>query len=40
MIVETKAALESNAMEVYTELLSHESMAIRAKAARDIMDLR
>ena len=33
-------ALIAGAMEVFTELLLHNSPIIRAKAARDIMDLR
>lgn len=40
MFEETQSALDSDAMEVFTELLSHQSSSIRAKAARDIMDLR
>jgi len=39
MRVDTSAALESEGMEVYTNLLKHESPSIRGKAARDIMDL-
>ncbi|KAL3841941.1 hypothetical protein ACJMK2_020018 [Sinanodonta woodiana] len=37
--VDTDKALKSGAMEVFTELLQHSSPVIRAKAARDIMDL-
>lgn len=40
MKVDTAAALANQAMEVFTNLLSHESSVIRHKAARDIMDLR
>ena len=40
MTIETQSALESEAMESFTKLLSHKSETIRAKAARDIMDLR
>jgi hypothetical protein len=32
--------LSSEGMQVFTELLKHESPVIRAKAARDVMDLR
>ncbi|XP_070532781.1 radial spoke head 14 homolog [Ptychodera flava] len=39
MRVEQMQALQSGAMEVFTNLLKHESNVIRAKAARDIMDL-
>ncbi|XP_077986601.1 radial spoke head 14 homolog [Glandiceps talaboti] len=39
MRVEQLQALQSGAMEVFTDLLKHESKVIRAKAARDIMDL-
>lgn len=39
MRVDTEEALKSNAMETFTKLLEHESSIIRAKAARDIMDL-
>jgi len=35
----TQDALESNGMDVFTELLTHSLYTIRAKAARDIMDL-
>ncbi|XP_035690918.1 radial spoke head 14 homolog [Branchiostoma floridae] len=37
--VETMHALVAGAMEVFTELLGHNQAIIRAKAARDIMDL-
>ncbi len=40
MAVDTSAALSNQAMEVFTQLLEHNSPEIRAKAARDIMDLR
>ena len=40
MRVDTQSALEANAMEAFTSLLKHELPVIRAKAARDIMDLR
>ena len=40
MRVDTQSALEANAMETFTTLLKHELPVIRAKAARDIMDLR
>ncbi len=40
MRVNTDHALKNEGMEVFTSLLSHESSIIRAKAARDIMDLR
>ena len=40
MRVSTDAALASDAMTVYTQLLQHKAASIRAKAARDIMDLR
>ncbi len=39
MHVDTDAALNNDAMTVFTDLLGHESPVIRAKAARDIMDL-
>ncbi|CAF1111256.1 unnamed protein product [Brachionus calyciflorus] len=39
MQVDTAQALSSQAMEVFTNLLKHESKTIRAKAARDIFDL-
>jgi len=39
LLVSTTDALEHEGMEVFTSLLSHESPSIRAKAARDIMDL-
>ncbi|ELT87452.1 hypothetical protein CAPTEDRAFT_198826 [Capitella teleta] len=39
MFEETQSALDSEAMEVFTELLQHKSSSIRGKAARDIMDL-
>ena len=39
MRVNTEDALTSQGMEVFTDLLRHESEVIRAKAARDIMDL-
>ncbi|XP_076471321.1 radial spoke head 14 homolog [Babylonia areolata] len=39
MRVDTVKALASGAMETFTSLLSHKSPSIRAKAARDIMDL-
>lgn len=40
MVVDTADALASAAMEVFTQLLSHENVEIKAKAARNIMDLR
>ena len=40
MRVDTEKALKANAMEVFTSLLSHQDSVIRARAARDIMDLR
>lgn len=40
MTIETQSALDSEAMESFTKLLSHKTAAIRAKAARDVMDLR
>merc|ERR1711931_485317 len=39
MRVDTDHALGAGAMEVYTDLLTHSIDTIRAKAARDIMDL-
>lgn len=39
MAVDTEQALKSGAMEMFTKLLEHKSHIIRAKAARDIMDL-
>lgn len=39
MRVDTDHALDAGAMEVYTDLLTHPIDTIRAKAARDIMDL-
>jgi len=39
MRVDTEKALKANAMEVFTSLLSHKDSIIRARAARDIMDL-
>jgi len=38
--VNTQAALESDAMSVFTELLGHATSTIQAKAALDIMALR
>lgn len=40
MFVDTRQALQSKAMSVFTNLLSHDSAAIKSKAARDIFDLR
>ena len=40
LLVNTDDALAHEGMEVFTELLSHQSASLRAKAARDIMDLR
>ena len=40
MNVDATQALENDAMAVFSELLKHESSEIKAKAARDIMDLR
>ena len=40
MSVNTIHALNNDAMAVFTDLLNHESSQIRAKAARDVMDLR
>ncbi|KAK7475793.1 hypothetical protein BaRGS_00032939 [Batillaria attramentaria] len=39
MRVDTEKALKADAMTAFTELLSHKNSGIRAKAARDIMDL-
>ncbi|XP_041367854.1 radial spoke head 14 homolog [Gigantopelta aegis] len=39
MRVDTAKALDAGAMEAFTKLLTHQSHNIRAKAARDIMDL-
>ncbi|KAH3884813.1 radial spoke head 14 homolog [Dreissena polymorpha] len=39
MRVDTTKALNADAMTVFTSLLKHKDSAIRAKAARDIMDL-
>ncbi|XP_052798462.1 radial spoke head 14 homolog [Mya arenaria] len=39
MRVDTGKALKADAMTVFTSLLKHNDPAIRAKAARDIMDL-
>lgn len=39
MRVDTAKALEANAMQAFTTLLNHTAPTIRAKAARDIMDL-
>ncbi|XP_005097264.1 radial spoke head 14 homolog [Aplysia californica] len=39
MRVDTQSALDASAMEAFTSLLKHELPVIRAKAARDIMDL-
>lgn len=39
LLVSTDDALAHEGMEVFTELLSHQSPSLRAKAARDIMDL-
>lgn len=39
LLVSTTDALAHQGMEVFTDLLSHESALLRAKAARDIMDL-
>ncbi|XP_078331854.1 radial spoke head 14 homolog [Crassostrea virginica] len=39
MRVNTQQALAAGAMETFTKLLDHASEVIRAKAARDIMDL-
>lgn len=40
LMINMEDALNSGAMEVFTQLLVHESPVIRAKAARDIKDLR
>lgn len=40
MQVDTEQALVAKAMSVFTNLLKHKSEKIRAKAARDIFDLR
>ena len=40
MRVDTEKALEAGAMEVFTQHLTNPLKDIRAKAARDIMDLR
>lgn len=39
MKVDTEKALKANAMQVFTSLLSHKDPVIKARAARDIMDL-
>ena len=39
-MIETQQALDSKAMGVFTDLLSNKSKSIKAKAARDIFDLR
>ncbi|KAL5007337.1 hypothetical protein ScPMuIL_016143 [Solemya velum] len=39
MRVDTEQALKAGAMEVFTNLLKHDNQSIKAKAARDIMDL-
>lgn len=39
LLVSTEDALAHEGMEVFTELLSHDTPSLRAKAARDIMDL-
>jgi hypothetical protein len=40
MQVDTEQALDAKAMSAFTDLLKHSSETIRAKAARDIFDLR
>lgn len=40
MVIDTADALASAAMEAFTQLLSHQNPEIKAKAARNIMDLR
>lgn len=40
MRVDTEKALKAKAMDVFKDLLKHANPVIRAKAARDIMDLR
>ena len=40
MQVDTQQALDAKAMGVFTSLLKHATPSIRAKAARDIFDLR
>jgi hypothetical protein len=39
MQVDTRQALESKALPVFTNLLKHSSTIIKAKAARDIFDI-
>jgi hypothetical protein len=39
MQVDTRQALESKALAVFTNLLKHSTTVIRAKAARDIFDI-
>ncbi|KAL4225085.1 Radial spoke head 14 [Mactra antiquata] len=39
MRVDTEKALKADAMQVFTSLLSHKDPVIKARAARDIMDL-
>lgn len=39
LLVDTEKALKAGAMEIFTSLLSHNDPVIRARAARDIMDL-
>lgn len=39
MQVDTRQALESKALSVFTNLLKHSATVIRAKAARDIFDI-
>eukprot|EP00794_Sanderia_malayensis_P016651 gene16651-18341_t len=39
MKIDTAQALKNNAMQIFTVLLQHTDVVIRAKAARDIMDL-
>lgn len=40
MSIDTTDALDTEGMEIHTELLSHENPEIRGRAARNIMDLR
>ncbi len=40
MLLDTEQALDAGAMKIFTSLLTTESAQIKAKAARDIFDLR
>jgi hypothetical protein len=37
--IDTKQALDAKALNVFTDLLKHESAFIRSKAARNIFDI-